>query len=105
MSNHSSTDIKHLFIQHLAERLEQMECAAVPMQPIAYRLYSRRLREAHAGAPGSGLRGPLAQRYTAVSEALASRHFDSHGWLPGGNAVHARAIAELVLIRMRHPVR
>ena len=105
MSNHSSTDIKHLFIQHLAERLEQMECAAVPMQPLAYRLYARRLREALAGYPVSRQRGPLAQRYTAVSEALASRHFDSHGWLPGGNAVHARAIAELALIRMRHPVR
>ena len=105
MSNHSSTDIKHLFIQHLAERLEQMECAAVPMQPLAYRLYARRLRVALAGYPVSRQRGPLAQRYTAVSEALASRHFDSHGWLPGGNAVQARAIAELALIRMRHPVR
>ena len=105
MSNPSSTEIKHLFIQHLAERLEQMECAAMPMQPIAYRLYARRLREALAGYPVARQRCPLAQRYTAVSEALAARHFESHGWLPGGNAVHARAIADLALIRMRYPVR
>ena len=97
--------MKQLFIQHLAERLEQMETAAVPMQPIAYRLYARRLREALAGHPSGRAGTPLAQRYTAVSEALASRHFDSHGWLPGSDAVHARAIAELAMIRMRLPIR
>lgn len=105
MANHSSTDIKHLFIQHLAERLEQMECAAVPMQPIAYRLYARRLREALAGYPAGRLSGQLARRYAVVSEALASRHFESHGFLPGGNAAHARAIGELTLARMRLPAR
>ncbi len=100
MDNPSSTEIKQLFIQHLAERMEQMECKAVAMQPVAYRLYARRLREALAGYP-SGRGSALGQRYTAVAEALASRHFDSHGWLPGSDAVHARAIAELALIRMR----
>lgn len=105
MSSPSSAEMKQLFIQHLAERLEQMETAAVPMQPIAYRLYARRLREALAGHPSGRAGTPLAQRYTAVSEALASRHFDSHGWLPGSDAVHARAIAELAMIRMRLPIR
>ncbi len=105
MGTHGPADIKQLFIQHLAERLEQMECAAVPMHPIAYRLYARRLREALAQHPGGRAGGALAQRYTAVSEVLASRHFDQHGFLPGGDAVHARAIAELALIRMKLPRR
>jgi hypothetical protein len=105
MANPSSTDIKHLFIQHLAERLEQMECAAVPMQPIAYRLYARRLREALAGYPAGRLAGQLARRYPAVAEALACRHFDSHGFLLGTHAAQARVIGEDAMLRMKQPAR
>ena len=105
MGYQGPADIKQLFIQHLAERLEQMECAAVPMHPIAYRLYARRLREALVNHPGGRAGSALAQRYTAVAEVLAARHFEQHGFLPGGDAFHARAIAELAIIRMRLPRR
>ena len=105
MPHSSPTESKQLFIQHLAERLEQMDCGAVRVQPIAYRLYARRLREALADYPPGRQQVELARRYPAVAEALATRHFNAHGWLPGSHAGHARAITELALVRMRQPVR
>ena len=92
---------KHLFIEHLAERLEQMEAGIAPMKAIAYRLYARRLREALAGYPPARLASGLARRYAAVAEAVAVRHFDTHGVLPGPRANQSRSLADAALQRMR----
>ena len=50
---------KRLFIEDLAKRLEAMERSETRINPVAYRLYARRLREATAGYPEALLRAQL----------------------------------------------
>jgi hypothetical protein len=92
---------KALFIEHLAERIESMERGRMPLRPVAYRLYARRLREAMAGVPESRLFASLAAGHRTVADVLAVRHFDTHGWLPGLGAQQARAAVERLLRRLR----
>jgi hypothetical protein len=94
---------KRLYIEHLAERLESMEVGRTPMKAIAYRLFSRRLREAMAGYPEAQLVARLSRPYAAVVDALATRFFDTHGLLPAAGGEAVRAAAERVLRRMRTP--
>ena len=94
---------KHFFIEHLAQRLEAMERGAEPMKAVAYRLYARRLREAMAGYPEARLAESLAHAHPAVAEALAVRHFDTHGVLPGAQAGAVLKAARSALERMRRP--
>lgn len=96
---------KHLFIEHLAGQLEAMEQGRAPMKAVAYRLFSRRLREAMAGYPEARLAASLAGPHPAVADALAVRFFDTHGFLPGPRALSARTIAAEAFERMRHPAR
>lgn len=91
---------KQLYIEHLAQRLQAMEAGDVPVAPIAYRLYARRLRAAAAGCPEQRLAQRLAQAYPAVAEVLAVRHFDEHGVLPGAAGGAARAAAEVLMRRV-----
>lgn len=88
---------KHLFIEHLAQALEAMEAGRTPLNPVAYRLYARRLREAMAGCPEAPLAARLAGAHPVVAETLAERYFNIHGWLPPtANAeftlLHAKAL-------------
>jgi hypothetical protein len=92
---------KRLYIEHLAERLESMELGKAPMSAIAYRLFSRRLREAMAGYPEAQLVARLSRCYPAVIDALAMRYFDAHGSLPSASGEAVRIAADLLLHRMR----
>jgi hypothetical protein len=92
-----------LYIEHLAQRLQAMEAGEVPIAPIAYRLYARRLRTAVAGCSEQNLATRLAGARTAVAETLAVRHFDEHGMLPGAGASEARGTADALLRRLRKP--
>lgn len=74
---------RQLYIAHLAHRLEKMELGRTPLDPVAYRLWSRRLREALAGCPEPAVARGLAVTLPGVAEALEQRHFDTHGRLPG----------------------
>ncbi len=94
-------ETKHLFIAHLAERLQAMERGHAPLQPRAYRLCARRLREAMAGYPESQLTARLAGSHPAVAELLANRSFDSHGVLQGLHWQKVHRLARQALLRMR----
>ena len=90
-----------LYIEHLAQRLQAMEAGEVPIAPIAYRLYARRLRAAAAGCPERSLASRLAAAPPAVAEILAVRYFDEHGMLPGAGACEAHRTADALLRRLR----
>jgi hypothetical protein len=92
---------KHLFIAHLAERLQAMDLGRLPMQPRAYRLCARRLREAMAGYPEAHLASRLATSHPAVAELLVNRSFDTHGVLPGVHSQKVNRLAQQTLQRMR----
>jgi hypothetical protein len=83
---------RQLYIAHLAHRLDAMEHGRVRLDPVAYRLWSRRLREALAGCPEPVLARGLAVTHRSVLEALEQRHFDTFGALPG---VRGRAAAHV----------
>jgi hypothetical protein len=94
---------RRLYIEHLAQRLEQMELGIAPMKSIAYRLFARRLRQAMAGFPEAQLIATLSRKSSAVSDALAMRFFDVHGWLPTPEGQAVRDLADLLLAPMRRP--
>jgi hypothetical protein len=94
-------ETRRLYIEHLAERLEQMERGIAPMKAIAYRLFARRLREAMAGFPEAQLVARLSRNRTVVTDALAIRFFDVHGRLPAPDGEAAQGAADRLFVRMR----
>jgi hypothetical protein len=92
---------KLLFLEHLAQRIEAMEHGHNVMHAVAYRLYTRRLREALAGVPERLLARRLSHRSSAVAEAAANRFFATHGRLPGIGSHAARDRADDLLQRLR----
>jgi hypothetical protein len=88
---------KHFFIEHLAQQLEAMEHGRTPVQPTAYRLYSRRLRTALAGYPPARLAHSLALHHPSVAEAMGERFFDMHGLFPGPHGVSSRNLARKLI--------
>jgi hypothetical protein len=95
----SSLASKRLYIAHLAQRLDAMERGYAAVQPLAYRLYARRLQEAMAGYPEGRLAKALSASHPAVADALANRHFATHGSFVGGSA--ANRSAQRLLQRLR----
>lgn len=67
-----------LYVIDVAQRLHRMESGQQRMDPVAYRLFARRLRQALAGCPLSEL-PPLTSQPPALREALEDRHFLEHG--------------------------
>jgi len=94
-------ETRRLYIEHLAERLEQMELGIAPMKAIAYRLFARRLREAMVGFPEGQLAARLSRQSSAVIDALAMRFFDTHGSLPADEGEAVRCEADRLLRRVR----
>ena len=88
---------KRLYIADLARRLEAMEQGAVPMNPVAYRLFARRMQTAMAGYPARLLAAHLGKDWTSVLQALEQRHFDAVGSLPGETGRRAGAVAARLL--------
>ena len=94
---------KHLYIVHLAGRLEAMELRRAPLNPIAYRVYAKRLRKATAGYPESKLVTNLSGSFPAVMEALSNRFFETHGLLPGADASSVAQAADQLFRRLARP--
>jgi hypothetical protein len=96
---------RRLYIADLARRQHEMESGRVAMQPLAYRVLSKRLREALAGLPEPAARSGFselpAHLLPLVAEMLETRHFDHHGRLHGAFAPHCRAIADTLISRLR----
>lgn len=95
---------KHLFIVHLAERLESMEIGTTPLKAVAYRVYAKRLQEAMAGFPEGPLSHKLSGLFPSIGETLAVRHFNTHGCLPGSDGATAKVVADLMLQRLKRKV-
>jgi hypothetical protein len=98
---------RRLYIADLATRQHAMEAGIVTMAPLAYRVLSRRLREALAGLPEIAARAGLPDLpphlLPLVAEVLETRHFDHHGRLYGLWAPHCQAEAAALFARLRRP--
>lgn len=108
MNSSYRLDSKRLYIADLARRQNAMEQGRVALQPLAYRVLSRRLREALAGLPEPALADGFADLPPAVwrrvAEAAEVRHFDTHGLLHGEQADACRSIAEQLFARLMQPL-
>jgi len=101
----------------LAETLERtattlrsqhaMEMGDHAMQPLDYRVLSKRLRQALAALPESTARGGFSELpldlLPLAAEALETRHFERHGELFGLRASLCRDVADAFLHRLRQP--
>lgn len=108
MSSSFRLDSKRLYIADLARRQSAMEQGRVALQPLAYRVLSRRLREALAGLPEPALAEGFAELPPAVwrrvAEAAEVRHFDTHGLLHGERALACRGVADRLFARLMQPL-
>ena len=97
---------RRLYVADLARRLFEMESGQLAMQPLAYRVLSKRLREALAGLPKSsaptGFPELPPHLVPLVAETLETRHFDDYGCLLGVCAARCRDQAESLVGRARH---
>jgi hypothetical protein len=98
---------RRLYIADLARRLYEMESGDSPIQPLAFRLVAKRLRDALAGLPPSVARAGFAELpehlMPLLSEMFERRHFDQHGRLLGDSAVACRDQAEALFSRLKRP--
>lgn len=96
---------KHLFIAHLAEKLQAMEAGRMPLEPLAYRVHVRMLSRALAGYPEAQLEHALGGSHAAVREALANRYFADTGLLKELGGARSRKTvkgqADRLLARLR----
>jgi hypothetical protein len=97
---------RRLYIADLARRQHAMEQGQVAMQPLAYRVLSRRLQLALAGLSErdqlSGFALLPPHLLPLVVETLEARHFEDHGMLVGAGAAECRAAADALLGRMKN---
>ena len=96
---------RRLYIADLARRLFEMESGQLAMHPVAYRVLSKRLREALAGLPKpsspAGFPELPLHLLRLVAETLETRHFDDYGCLFGVGAARCRDQAESLFGRVR----
>jgi hypothetical protein len=96
---------RRLYVADLARRQLEMESGKVAMQPLAYRVLSKRLREALAGLPKpsapAGFPELPPHLLPLVTETLETRHFDDYGCLFGVCAARCRDEAESLVGRVR----
>jgi hypothetical protein len=96
---------RRLYVADLARRLFEMESGQLPMQPLVYRVLSKRLREALAGLPKpsapAGFPELPPHLLRLVAETLETRHFDDYGCLFGVCAARCRNQAESLVGRAR----
>ncbi|MBA3598366.1 MAG: hypothetical protein H0W40_13475 [Methylibium sp.] len=96
---------KHLFIAHLAEKLQAMEAGRLHLEPLAYRVHVRMLTRALAGYPEAQLEQALGGSHSAVREALANRFFADTGHLKELSGIRSRRTvkgqADRLMARLR----
>ncbi|MEO7339102.1 MAG: hypothetical protein ABIV63_21205 [Caldimonas sp.] len=103
-SAHEQSDSRHLYIAHLATRLDAIESGTGRLNPVIYRLWSRRLREAMAGHAEPTLAKSMARLHPSVAHALEQRFFNMHGVLPGAAGQAARLVADALFCRLTLPL-
>jgi hypothetical protein len=74
-----------LYLIDLAEHLQRMESGHERLDPVAYRLFARRLRQALAGCSAAELPAAVKQPLV-LREAVADRYFDEHGCFAGASS-------------------
>ncbi len=67
-----------LYVLDVAQKLHEMESGGVRLDPVAYKLFARRLKQALAGCSARDLPGNVSQA-PALREAMADRYFVEHG--------------------------
>ncbi len=96
---------RRLYIADLVRRQYEMESGRVAMQPLAYRVLSRRLRDALAGLPEPAARRGFSELpaplLPGVAEMLETRHFDHHRRLHGPGAPNCRAVADAAIAKAK----
>lgn len=96
---------RRLYIADLARRQQELEQGRVAMQPLAYRVLSRRLCAALADLPEPMVAAGFAELpphlSRQVSETLSMCHFEHHGRLPGKQGAAAAAEAAELFRRLR----
>lgn len=96
----SPVSSRALYLLDLCERLQRMEAGAERMDPLAYRLFARRLRQALTGCPAAELPAAVKQPL-ALREALADRHFAEFGRFATAPRVARIAAGVLQRLQMR----
>jgi len=95
------------YITELLRSQHAMEMGDHAMQPLDYRVLSKRLRQALAALPESTARGGFSELpldlLPLAAEALETRHFERHGELFGLRASLCRDVADAFLHRLRQP--
>jgi hypothetical protein len=96
---------RRLYVADLARRQFEMESGQVAMQPLAYRVLSKRLRQALAGLPNPSVPAGVPELpphvLPLIAETLETRHFDDYGCLFGAGAARWRDQAESLVGRVR----
>lgn len=92
---------RRLYIAHLADRLQAMESGRQPMNPLAYRLFARRITSAVADYPEQRLARQFQRSHPAVRHAFEQRWFEDRGLLRGPLAPRAAQLAAALLHRLR----
>jgi hypothetical protein len=90
---------KHLFIEHLAQKLVRLEGSMSGRAAIVYRVHAGVLRNALAGYPEALLRRTLGRVYPPVRHALDNRAFEALGHF--ADAPAARSLADECIARWR----
>lgn len=98
---------RRLYIAELLRRQHAWESGGTPMQPLDYRVLSKRLRQTLAGLPESTARCSFADLpldlLPLAAEVLETRHFERHGELFGLRAPMCRVVADALIHRLRQP--
>jgi len=96
---------RRLYVADLARRQFEMESGQLAMQPLAYRVLSKRLRQALAGLPNPSAPAAFPELpphlVPLLAETLETRYFDDHGCLFGVRAARCRDQAESLVGRVR----
>ena len=90
---------KHLFIEHLAQKLVRLEGSMTGNAAIVYRVHAGVLRNALAGYPEALLRRTPAWGYAQVRSTLENRSFDALGYFT--ESPEARSLADEWITRWR----
>lgn len=91
-----------LYVLDVAQKLYEMESGRLPMDPVAYKLFARRLKQALAGCTSRDLPGNVSQT-PALKEAMADRYFIEHGHFLGARV--AADVAWQVIDRVQDRLR
>jgi hypothetical protein len=103
MSSHLQS--RRLYIADLTRRQFEMEAGRVTMQPLAYRVVSKCLREALAGLPEPVAHAGFAELppylMPLLADVIEARHFDQHRKLLGSGSGTCRDEADSLIERIK----